>query len=363
MVCCAQYWARHEIDAAGRVGSQLQKLIFFLSALTICSMLALDAMSMMGAGLALIVYAVGLHGAQKRNHKALYFYGAVSLCGVITTLVAVAFVAGFLMFGGMRLHSHVHPDTHWSSPMSAVSEHMKDYAYTTMASKGMVEHMGFVYHDAARAGRRMDDFQFKHHAQVDWSSSSEDSDVSSEQEEDTYNNGDVYDKDRRLIYNNKKSDQEYENIVAVSYKSDKNVTRHQIYHITTFGYVVIAGMIFFALFIFGLKVRTIRLAFQMRRMLLALARQRLPTRATMPSNHTGRTMSPVPAVVRSPSTPAPAPARRRDCARCTYVNVTGAARCAMCDSALPFVAAPANVMAPPRVYTPGSLYPLNQPIN
>jgi hypothetical protein len=31
MVCCQSYWARQEIDAAGRVGSTLQKILFFLT--------------------------------------------------------------------------------------------------------------------------------------------------------------------------------------------------------------------------------------------------------------------------------------------------------------------------------------------
>ena len=31
MVCCANYWRRHAIDAPGRVGTQLQKILFFLS--------------------------------------------------------------------------------------------------------------------------------------------------------------------------------------------------------------------------------------------------------------------------------------------------------------------------------------------
>lgn len=36
------------------------------------------------------------------------------------------------------------------------------------------------------------------------------------------------------------------------------------------------------------------------------------------------------------------PAVRRDCERCTFSNAVGAVRCAMCDSPLPLVAAPVS---------------------
>ncbi len=31
MVCCQKYWAAHSVDAAGRTGVSLQKILFFLS--------------------------------------------------------------------------------------------------------------------------------------------------------------------------------------------------------------------------------------------------------------------------------------------------------------------------------------------
>jgi len=109
----------------------------------------------------------------------------------------------------------------------------------------------------------------------------------------------------------------------------------------------------------SLKVRAVRLAFQMRRMLFQMRRQQLPTtlRTAAPSRPT--TAFPG---VKPPA--GPAPSRRRACERCTYVNVPGSQRCAMCDSSLPFAAAPTSAPnAAPRVYVPGQLYPLNQPLN
>jgi len=100
---------------------------------------------------------------------------------------------------------------------------------------------------------------------------------------------------------------------------------------------------------FVLKVKTICLAFRMRRMLLSLAAQRLPVSITAPTTN---------GVNNNVVLSTPAPVTRRECERCTFVNAIGVARCSMCDSPLPLVAAPINVVPPPKIYTPGALYPI-----
>lgn len=384
MVCCAAYWERHSLDQAGKVGVSLQKILFFLSALTMATFLTFNPATLLCSSLALLVYAVGIHGAQKRNHRALFFYGAVSLCSVITTLVIFGFFTGFMLFGGMHVHRHVHPlDSHWSqSSMSAMKEHALQSTYSTMTHHGMMEYAGIIYErhenadqwnlNKASVGDNFmpadmvdnyngDAYDLNSAGEVygddeDLSSSSSSSSSSSRR----HNRRQHIDEAHDLVYNDVSSSDQYEDIIAVgpgrkSHESN-DVAKHHLYHVTTFGYIVLAGLFVFSLLIFSLKVRSIKLAFRMRRMLLVLQRQRLPT-----SMRATPVTAPVPPVVTKPSTPAPA--RRRDCERCTYLNVAGAARCAMCDATLPFVAAPSGVHAPPRVYVPGSLYPLNQPLN
>jgi hypothetical protein len=416
MVCCQKYWAAHSVDAAGRTGVSLQKILFFLSvsvvqnrfdstpirkqklasdfrrrekkkkkqkiiffsffhvfphnqAMTAVTVLTMDPFTIMGAGVALLVYGVGIHGAQKRKHQALFFYGAVSLASLVMSLVAVAFVGGFLLFGGAHLRPHA------TAPSSSMLQHMGQHAHQSLMRKmhdaGVVapklsttkgtaqDGTQFELVDIAAPGTKkpsslqLVELMFPNKAKQDsldlqplafpnqqpmQSESDDDATAVSESESSSESSESDSDNDRDI----------YDEQVEV--------------HVTPFGWTVLTLAVLISFLMLVLKVKSIRLAFQMRRMLLAMQASSLPT-VRPPTGPAPVQLASVPTNVRPPT--GPAPSTRRDCSRCTYVNAAGAVRCAMCDSALPIVAAPTAVPAAPvpRVYVPGALYPLNQPLN
>eukprot|EP01108_Squamamoeba_japonica_P001159 TRINITY_DN1467_c0_g1_i1.p2 TRINITY_DN1467_c0_g1~~TRINITY_DN1467_c0_g1_i1.p2 ORF type:complete len:407 (-),score=278.04 TRINITY_DN1467_c0_g1_i1:103-1323(-) len=406
MVCCANYWRLHEVDEAGRVGSRLQKILFFLSALVTLTFLTLNPIMVLGATAALVLYGIGLHGAQKRNEKALAFYGTTMLCSVILTVLTVAFIGGFLLVGGAhRMHHQYAPEArhhrgrgHWGHSMTqAVHEH----AVSNLMS--MSESSGFVTYDHEHVSDDGVEFTLVDLVPAEGAeelpaveiAAVRDDLVSNERGErfelvtletvpkaDSQKPADAIIGDavalaEQQIAAEADGEAEAEAAVEGSAEADRTAHSRRVPHvrtcrITPLGYAALFLAIFMSLLCFALKVRSIKLAFQMRAMLLANARQQLPlhTRSTSrarptPQRAAAPSSSSSTRGVRPPQTPAPM--RRRDCAACTFVNVASAVRCAMCDSPLPFAAAPAGVAPPsssvPRVYVPGSLYPLNAPLN
>lgn len=401
MVCCANYWRLHEVDEAGRVGSRLQKILFFLAALVTLTFLTFNPVMVLGASAALVLYGIGLHGAQKRNEKALAFYGTTMLCSVILTILFVAFIGGFLLVGGaQRMHHQRHsPEArqhhgehhgrrgHWGHSMAqAVHEHAVSNLMT------MSESSGFVTYDHEHVSDDGVEFTLVDLVPAEGADKPAVVDIAAVRDDLVTNErgetfelvtletvpkaagkpanaiiGDAVELAEAQIAAEAEGDAEAESGAEGELRHGERRVRKC--RITTLGYVALFAAIFVSLLCFALKVRSIKLAFQMRAMLRANARQQLPlhTRSTSRARPTPqRTASTTTSGVCPPQTPAPL--RRRDCAACTFVNVASAVRCAMCDSPLPFAAAPAGVVPPspssvPRVYVPGSLYPLNAPLN
>jgi len=357
MVCCQSYWARQEIDAAGKVGSSLQKILFVLCALTAATFLSCEPLTIMGGGAALLVYAVGIHGAQKRAHRALFFYASVSLLSLVLSAIAAAFLGGFLLFGGgaqpidgqlmlggaMQQAGIVEQvpvltETTAQTPDGKYFELVQisndpDLLELEFPNKPKTPDVTVDANNKPKVQPAEPAKPSKHHG-------SRNDDDDDEHAKSSKNNN----KPVKLVFpnGNKKSDGG-----AFDGNDDDVEVR-----VTPFGWAVLSIALVLALFMLVLKIKSIRLAFQMRRMLLAMQQPTLPTRGVQLSTPVVNVQPPA----------GPAPTVRRDCARCTYVNAADASRCSMCDAPLPSVAgaAPAPV---PKVYVPSALYPLNAPMN
>jgi hypothetical protein len=349
--------------------------------MTAVAVLTMDPFTIMGAGVALLVYGVGIHGAQKRKHKALFFYGAVSLASLVMSLVAVAFVGGFLLFGGAHLRPHS------TQPSSSMLQHMGQHAHQSLMRKmhdaGVVapklsttkgtaqDGTEFELVDIAAPGTKkpsplqLVELMFPNKPKQD----SLDlqplvfPNQQPMQSEDDSAPAAASSSDKSPSESSSESDSASENDLSSDSDNDHDIYDEQVeVHVTPFGWTVLTLTVLISILMLVLKVKSIRLAFQMRRMLLALQASSLPT-VRPPTGPAPVQLASVPTNVLPPT--GPAPSTRRDCSRCTYVNAAGSVRCAMCDSALPIVAAPTAVPAAPvpRVYVPAALYPLNQPLN
>ena len=337
----------------------------------------------------------------------------MSLASVILTILMVAFVGGFLLVGGARLahEQHAHRSLAPAAMMGveARQHHAKHFDQSSIAAMG--EHMasGVVGHAMDKQWVVVDQFFVNDdNQQVEVITLEEDGATAEAAEVDVASDADVViiegNGETSDVNNNNNNNNnvnragpllELEQVqnsgdedVAVSEaeaageaeagsESDarrfrrshsRRFSAHPHIRITAFGWTMIVLAVCWSLIIFALKVRTIKLALTMRRMLLAQARQSLPLssrRLLSSSNSSPQSRRPVPLDVKPPTTPAPL--RRRDCARCTFVNAAGSVRCAMCDTSLPFAPAPSGVRAPssdvPEIFVPGSLFPLNNPIN
>lgn len=329
MVCCAAYWRRHEIDEAGKVGTSLQKILFFLSAVTAVSFLSCEPTTVLCGFSALLLYVVGLIGAQKRDIRYLWAYGAVSIVLIVLSLVFGVVILGLVLsHGGLRHQSHggyVPNSWHANGIVEphVVAQHgvyleSGPIATTKPAFKG-------VYVESQPQAELMNavakDLLQKRQAAVD----------------ETFKIKSLAGTKVALTP-----------IVENDFDSDIPPPTHQSLRPTALGWTVLSMAAIVSLVLFGLKVKSICLAFRMRRMLVALAAQRLPITISAPATTMTPTAAPIVAHM---------PAVRRDCERCTFSNAVGAVRCAMCDSPLPLVAAPVSVVPPPRVYAPGALYP------
>lgn len=371
------------------------------------AVLSCDPMVLMGVGVSLIVYGVGIHGAQKRKHRALFFYGATTLMSLVLSAIAVAFVAGFVLFGGASLrhslagqqhgrHGNNHRHARDGGMMTDMGEHAHSRALDLMHKVGMIQQLEFPDKNAADNTNNLKPIEimnvgFKHALQIQ-QLQFPNRDAGAAQPIDAsipIVQGDAQPKsiDASVpVVDVKKGDDNGQSEEAGSDSLPKPqpidasvpVVKHrggngkpsQIpteveeepvdveYRITPFGYAVLALGCVVGILVLVLKIKSIRLAFQMRRMLIAMQQTALPVRQQV--TPAGVQLATPPAGVQPPS--GPAPTVRRDCSRCTYVNAVSATRCAMCDSPLAIVAnaAPAPV---PRIFVPGSLYPLNAPLN
>jgi len=340
MVCCAAYWRRHEIDEAGIVGSKLQKILFFLTAITAVSLLSFEATTMMCGASAMMLYAVGLVGAQKRNHRYLWAYGALSIFMMVMSLVFGLVLVGFVMShrGSSQQPVHhsmpkftPHGGVHW--PLTKLESAGMIVKTPSTSSSNVKQHGVYVPELENQKQVAIEDVQKPH---ITFKLADADKNNNAKRGDSKVNYADT-----------KESAQDD----STDDDSECDV------QLTPLGYGVLALAGLLSLFLFALKVKSICLAFQMRRMLLSLANQRLPVTITAPQSSccpTTRSCSTTPVAATA------TPMTRRDCERCTFVNAAGVSRCAMCDSPLSFVQAPINVVAPvPRVYAPG-MYPLNQ---
>jgi hypothetical protein len=364
----------------------------------------------MGVGVSLIVYGVGIHGAQKRKHRALFFYGATTLLSLVMSAIAVACVAGFLLLGGSMRHSFNQRHHHAAGPhgmLSDMGEHAHSRTLDLMHMSGMmtlvklqppqqprtleINPVGFkkaleikelefpdrvakptdddssipiISGDAKDAAKPIDASVPIVDVKQDPAEQPEEIDASvpvvrgpkQENPKEIDASVPIVNKHSpKRPHPKKPSDSESSSELPVDGEdSDFDIE----YRVTPFGYAVLALGVVIGIVVLVLKIKSIRLAFQMRRMLLAMQHTSLPVR--QPTAPATVQLATPPAGVQPPS--GPAPTVRRDCSRCTYVNAVSATRCAMCDSPLAIVAnaAPAPV---PRIFVPGSLYPLNAPLN
>jgi hypothetical protein len=373
-------------------------------------------MVLMGVGVSLIVYGVGIHGAQKRKHRALFFYGATTLMSLVLSAIAVAFVAGFVLFGGASLrHAWAGPGRHGGhrhardgGMMGDMSDHAHSRALDLMHKAGMIQQLEFpdqLGDGAAPQGGsgkltpiEIMNVGFKHALQIQLLQfPNRDSDnaipivsdnaqpkqidasvpivdvkgKSDATTSDSSEQPEEIDASVPVVKHGKPQPQPIDaSVPVVKHRGDKKPIQieeeadeeqpYEVeYRVTPFGYAVLALGCVVGMLVLVLKIKSIRLAFQMRRMLLAMQHTSLPVRQPVTPPAAVQLATP-PAGVQPPS--GPAPTVRRDCSRCTYVNAVSATRCAMCDSPLAIVAnaAPAPV---PRIFVPGSLYPLNAPLN
>ena len=302
--------------------------------------MSFEATTMMFGASAMMLYAVGLIGAQKRNHRYLWAYGALSIFMMVMSLIFGLVLIGFVM-------SHHGSSSGSSSVMPKFPMHSHGNVHwplTKLESAGMIvktpsvkQHGVYVPELENNNKIAIEDVQKPH--------------ITFKLDSDNSNK------------NAKRGDKAPSS--HVNYAGDEDASDLEDSEcdaqLTPLGYGVLALAGLLSLFLFALKVKSICLAFQMRRMLLSLANQRLPVTITAPQTSCCPSRSTV--ACTSPAAATPTPMTRRDCERCTFVNAAGVSRCAMCDSPLSFVQAPINVVAPvPRVYAPG-MYPLNQPIN
>jgi len=304
MVCCASYWQRHSVDEAGVVGVQLQKLLFFLSAMTALTLLAMEMTTALAAASALMLYAIGLIGAQKRDIRYLWTYGFVSILIIVLSLIGGLVLVGLLTVN-MSHAEHTAPRT-W----------MVQHGMATMTSRTATSLPLATPHGTLPHSSQHGVFEFTEGR-------------------------------------NTKVHPE----LAVLAPHKRGIEYDEC-EITAFGWGMLALGSLLGLLLFAIKIKTIALAFRMRRMLVALAAQRLPV--TVPSVGTSSAAAAIcNAANACPKTAGPAPATRRECERCTFVNVAGPTRCAMCDSPLPLVTAPAQWSGVPKVYVAGQ-FPMNQ---
>lgn len=395
-------------------------------ALTAVAALSCDPLVLMGVGVSLIVYGVGIHGAQKRKHRALFFYGATTLMSLVLSVIAVACIAGFLLLGGSMRHSF--QPHHKAGPhgmLSDMGEHAHSRTLDLMHMTGMTKLVKLQPPQQPRtleinpAGfkKALEIKELEFPGRVAAAKPSDDESsipiISGDAKDDVKpidasvpivdvkppvqdpaEQPEEIDASVPVVRGPKQEPKEIDASVPVVHKhgpkrphgphgphkkpsssdadsssmSDgpvhdgpvdgENYSIDVEYRVTPFGYAVLALGVVIGLVILVLKIKSIRLAFQMRRMLLAMQNTSLPVR--QPTAPATVQLATPPAGVQPPS--GPAPTVRRDCSRCTYVNAVSATRCAMCDSPLAIVAnaAPAPV---PRIFVPGSLYPLNAPLN
>jgi len=356
-----------EVDEAGKVGARLQRIIIFLSAMACCMLLTFNPLVIFGVFCTLMVYASGVHGAQKRKTGHLLFFGVVTLLDVILSILMTAFLIAFVMIASNQ-HYHQEQSVQttqqpkmWYHPTDSMIKPLRDYNMIQPVAKPIVKfHLKPVQMSAntqiveapQRDGQAVV-FKVQSNPRYEMSDETQREllQVSEQFQQEHLQKRQAERKQRhhRRHHNTQLDDDDAQ-------EEPEEAQRHQI---TGFGVVMVCLGFILSVIIMSLKVRAVRLAFQMRRMLFQMRRQQLPTtlRTAAPSRPT--TAFPG---VKPPA--GPAPSRRRACERCTYVNVPGSQRCAMCDSSLPFAAAPTSAPnAAPRVYVPGQLYPLNQPLN
>jgi len=313
-VCCATYWQRHSIDEAGVVGVQLQKLLFFLSAMTIISLFSMETATMLAGASALMLYAIGLVGAQKRDIRYLRAYGVVSILIIVLTCIA-----GLVLVGMMTVNP---------PPMNEEGFHPRNF----MKQHGMGVELPRTFTTLPRGAIPASTLQ---HGVYDASLT---------------RNTKIHPELAVLAPHNKRQDVQ-----------TADLQENCDFQVTPFGWAMLALGSLVALLMFVIKIKTIALAFRMRRMLVSLAAQRLPvTMSTMPTSAAAAAICNSSNVCTSKPMMASVPETRRECERCTFVNVAATARCAMCDSPLPLAAAPVHVNGAPKIYVAGSYVPMNQ---
>jgi len=296
--------ARHSIDEAGVVGVQLQKLLFFLSAMTIISLFSMETATMLAGASALMLYAIGLVGAQKRDIRYLRAYGVVSILIIVLTCIA-----GLVLVAMMSAQAP--PNDEGFHPRNFMKQH------------GMATEQPRTFTTLPRGAFPAS----------------------------------TYDASAVTATRNNKIHPELA-VLAPHNKRQADFPEQECdFQVTSFGWAMLALGSLVALLMFVIKIKTIALAFRMRRMLVALAAQRLPvTMSTMPTSAAAAAIC----NASKPVTMAQVPETRRECERCTFVNVAATARCAMCDSPLPLAAAPVHVNGAPKIYVAGTYVPLNQ---
>jgi len=291
-------------------GVKLQKLLFFLSAMTIISLASMETATMLAGASALMLYAIGLIGAQKRDIRYLWTYGFVSILIIVLTCIG-----GLVLVGMMAMN-----------PPADHDSHQKNF----MMSHGMATLQPRTFTHTLTA------------------------DVAASTQHGVYT---AFDASKVTATRNGKIHPEL--AVLAPHKRDVQPDQECDFQITGFGWGMIALGSILALLMFVIKIKTIVLAFRMRRMLVAIAGQRLPV--TMSTVPTGASAAAAAICNASKPVMAQVPAETRpQCERCTFVNVAGPSRCAMCDSPLPLAAAPVHVNGAPKIYVAGTYVPMNQ---
>jgi len=285
--------------------------------MTVVSLFSFEPTTMLAGASALLLYAIGLIGAQKRNARYLHAYGVVSIVIMVLSVVGTLVLLGVLTAGMVDSREDYHP-RQWMPKYGMANVKPHSLGANIEPVSTTLQH-GVYAPDLT---------------------------VHSIQGQTATRNPKFHPELAVLAPHNKRQ--------AV----ETQVQECDI-ELTPLGWAMLALASIVGLVMFAVKVKTIALAFRMRRMLLAIAGQRLPV--TMPACAGSSAAA---AAICSASYPCKTesfvPATRRECERCTFVNAAGPTRCAMCDSPLPLAAAPVQASAVPKIYVAGSYVPMNQ---